>query len=99
MNRKQGFRGWILTVGSSFSFAGTALRATVPRALPTLACCRTGDAVGSSEIAGDVLTDTRRGKNGRVGQFRQSVFGRLGGDDDVDEADRLGLDAAPESDR
>ena len=40
------------------------------------------DAVGLSEIAGDVLTDTRRGKNGRhglVGQFRQSVFGRLGG--------------------
>ena len=42
-----------------------------------------------------MLTDTRRGKNGRhglVGQFRQSVFGRLGGDDDVDDADRLGLD-------
>ena len=42
------------------------------------------DAVGLSEIAGDVLTDTRRGKNGRhglVGQFRQSVFGRLGGYD------------------
>ena len=40
------------------------------------------DAVGLSEVAGDVLTDTRRGKNGRhglVGQFRQSVFGRLGG--------------------
>ncbi len=32
------------------------------------------DAVGLSEIAGNVLTDTRRGKNGRhglVGQFRQ----------------------------
>ena len=49
------------------------------------------DTVGLTEIAGDVLTDTRRGKarlgktrlgkNGRhglVGQFRQSVFGRLG---------------------
>ncbi len=36
------------------------------------------DAVGLTEIVGDVLTDTRRGKNGRhglVGQFRQSVFG------------------------
>ena len=53
------------------------------------------DAVGLSEIAGDVLTDTRRGKNGRhglFGQFRQSVFGRLGGYDDVNDADRLSLD-------
>ena len=50
---------------------------------------------GLSEIAGDALTDTRRGKNGRhglVGQFRQSVFGRLGGYDDVNDADRLSLD-------
>ncbi len=55
------------------------------------------DAVGLTEIAGDVLTDTRRGQNGRhglVGQFRQSVFGRLGGYDDVNDADRLGRDPA-----
>ena len=53
------------------------------------------DAVGLSDIAGNVLTDTRRGKNGRhglVGQFRQSDFGRLGGYDDVNDADRLSLD-------
>ncbi len=53
------------------------------------------DAVGLTEFAGDVLTDTRRGKNGRhclVGLFRQSVFGRLGGYDDVNDADRLSLD-------
>ncbi len=53
------------------------------------------DAVGLTEIAGDALTDTRRGKNGRhglVGQLRQSVFGRLGGYDDVNDADRLSLD-------
>ena len=53
------------------------------------------DAVGLTEIAGDALTDTRRGKNGRhglVGQFRQSVFGLLGGYDDVNDADRLSLD-------
>ena len=34
------------------------------------------DALGLTEIAGDVLTDTRRGKNARhglAGQFRQSV--------------------------
>ncbi len=58
------------------------------------------DAVGLTGIAGDVLTDTRRGKtrrgkNGRhglVGLFRQSVFGRLGGYDDVNDADQLSLD-------
>ncbi len=53
------------------------------------------DAVGLTQIVGDALTDTRRGKNGRhdlVGQFRQSVFGRLGGYDDVNDADRLSLD-------
>ena len=53
------------------------------------------DAVGLTEIAGDALTDTRRGKNGRhglVGQFRQSVFGRLGGYDDVNDTGRLSLD-------
>jgi hypothetical protein len=53
------------------------------------------DAVALSEIAGGVLTDSRRGKNGRhglVGQFRQSVFGRLGGYDDVNDADRLSRD-------
>ena len=53
------------------------------------------DAVGLTEIAGNVLTDTRRGKNGRhdlVGQFCQSVFGSLGGYDDVNDADRLSLD-------
>jgi len=53
------------------------------------------DALGLTDMAGDVLTDSRRGKNGRhglVGQFRQSVFGRLGGYDDVNDADRLSLD-------
>jgi hypothetical protein len=55
------------------------------------------DAAGLSEIAGDALTDIRREKNGRhglVGQFRQSVFGRLGGYDDVNDADRQGRDPA-----
>jgi len=39
-----------------------------------------------AEMAGDVLSDTRSGKNGRhgmIGQLRQSVFGRLGGYDDL----------------
>ncbi len=49
-------------------------------------------ALGLSEIAGEVLTDTRTGANGRhslSGQFRQSVFGRLAGYEDVNDADRL----------
>ena len=40
------------------------------------------DAVGLTEIAGDVLTDTRRGKNGRhglVGQFRSPFSDALAG--------------------
>ena len=46
-----------------------------------LACRELDDALGLSETAGEVLTDTRTGANGRhslIGQFRQSVFGRLG---------------------
>ena len=53
--------------------------------------------LGLSEIAGEVLTDTRTGANGRhvlVGQFRQSVFGRLAGYEDVTDADRLAHDPA-----
>ena len=49
------------------------------------------DVLGLTNMAGDVLTDTRRGKNGRhsiVGQFRQSVFGRLGGYDGLAEGGR-----------
>jgi hypothetical protein len=37
-------------------------------------------AVGLTDMAGEVLADTRTGKNGRhalVGLLRQSVFGRL----------------------
>jgi hypothetical protein len=55
------------------------------------------DAIELTEMAGDVLADSRTGNNGRhgmVGQFRQSVFGRLGGYDDVNDADRLGCDPA-----
>jgi hypothetical protein len=55
------------------------------------------DALGLTDVAGDLFQDSRTGKNGRhgmVGQFRQSVFGRLGGYDDVNDADRLGRDPA-----
>src|ERR671926_1680707 len=62
-----------------------------------LACRELDDVLGLSEIAGEVLTDTRTGANGRhalVGQFRQSVFGRLAGYEDVNDADRLAHDPA-----
>jgi hypothetical protein len=55
------------------------------------------DALGLTEVAGGLFQDSRTGKNGRhgmVGQFRQSLFGRLGGYDDVNDADRLGRDPA-----
>ncbi len=50
------------------------------------------DAVGLTNMAGDVLADARTGKNGRhvlVGLLRQSVFGRLAGYEDVNDAERL----------
>jgi hypothetical protein len=55
------------------------------------------DVPGLTEMAGQALTDTRTGKNNRhslTGQFRQSVFGRLAGYEDVNDADRLGHDPA-----
>ena len=55
------------------------------------------DALGLSRMAGDMLADTRTGKNGRhalVGLLRQSVFGRLAGYEDVNDAERLRHDPA-----
>jgi hypothetical protein len=48
-------------------------------------------------MASDVLADARTGRNGRhalVGLLRQSVFGRLAGYEDVNDADRLCRDPA-----
>ena len=55
------------------------------------------DALGLSVMAGDVLADARTGRNGRhalVGLLRQSVFGRLAGYEDVNDAERLRHDPA-----
>jgi hypothetical protein len=55
------------------------------------------DALGLTGVVGDELVDPRTGKNGQhamKGLFRQSVFGRLGGYEDVNDADRLGRDPA-----
>ena len=55
------------------------------------------DALGLTDTGADALADLRTGKNGRhllVGLLRQSVFGRLAGYDDVNDADRLCRDPA-----
>jgi hypothetical protein len=53
------------------------------------------DALGLSGLASAALSDSRRGKNTTHrldGLFRQSVYGRLAGCEDVNDADRLALD-------
>ena len=55
------------------------------------------EALGLTALAGDALADSRTGKNGWhgvVGLLRHSVYGRLAGYEDVNDADRLGLDPA-----
>src|SRR5919205_2502436 len=54
-------------------------------------------ALGLTEMAAERLADTRTGQNSRhtpIAQLRQSVFGRLAGYEDVNDADRLGHDPA-----
>ncbi len=53
------------------------------------------DALGLTELGGVVLSETRHGKNIRhllVGLLRQSVFSRLAGYEDVNDAERLSRD-------
>jgi hypothetical protein len=65
--------------------------------LELLAYRELDDALGLSGMAGEMLADTRTGKNGRhalVGLLRQSMFGRLAGYEDVNDAERLRHDPA-----
>src|ERR671910_676633 len=53
------------------------------------------DALGLTELAGEVLADVRTGRNARhtlTAQVRQAIFGRLAGYEDVIDADRLAHD-------
>lgn len=53
------------------------------------------DALGLTEMASWELRDTRTGRNSRhnlLAMFRQSVFGRLAGYEDVNDAGRLARD-------
>ena len=55
------------------------------------------DALGLTALAGEMVADARTGKNGRhalVDLLRQSVFGRLAGYEDVNDAERLRHDPA-----
>jgi hypothetical protein len=55
------------------------------------------DALGLTAMAVETLADARTGRNGRyalVGLVRQSVFGRLAGYEDVNDAERLRHDPA-----
>ncbi len=55
------------------------------------------EALDLTVVAADVLTDDRTGRNTRhvlTGLLRQSVFGRLAGYEDVNDADRLSSDPA-----
>ena len=71
--------------------------ATVTSDAGLLAFRELDDALGLTALAGDLLVDPSTGKNGRhtlCAQFRQAVFGRLAGYEDVNDADRLGRDPA-----
>ena len=55
------------------------------------------DTIGLTDTGAERLADARTGKNGRhrlAGLLRQSVFGRLAGYEDVNDADRLCRDPA-----
>ncbi len=55
------------------------------------------EVLGLTDLGGAVLSDLRRGKNTRhllTGLLRQSVFGRLAGYEDVNDAERLSRDPA-----
>ena len=61
------------------------------------------NALGLTELGGEVLSETRHGKNTRhllVGLLRQWVFGRLAGYEDANDAQRLShdpVDLTPET--
>src|ERR1700741_1257285 len=55
------------------------------------------DTLGLTDTGADTLADARTGKNGRhrlAGLLRQSIFGRLAGYEDVNDAERLCRDPA-----
>lgn len=68
--------------------------ATVTSDVGLLAFRDLDDALGLTAMAAEVLADPRTGRHSLIAQLRQSVFGRLAGYEDVNDADRLGRDPA-----
>ncbi len=55
------------------------------------------EALGLTDLVADLLVETRTGLNTRhtlLGQFRQSVYSRLAGYEDTNDAERLCRDPA-----
>jgi len=93
VNRNRGTFGSFLDRRQKLEFHGSKVTSDTG----FLAYRELDDALKLTEMAGDVFWDNRTGKNawhGTTRQFRQSLFGRLGGYDDVNDADRLGCDPA-----
>jgi hypothetical protein len=85
----------ISTAARCFSFA--ALRSRPVRGCLPIASWTLDDTLGLTDTCADTLADARTGKNGRhrlAGLLRQSVFGRLAGYEDVNDAGRLYRDPA-----
>ena len=62
-----------------------------------LACRELDEALGLTEMGADVLTDSRLGTNKQhllVPLLRQSIYSRLAGYEDVNDAERLAVDPA-----
>ena len=87
---------WQRAICGSLSTAASSWSSMDHGSLRMPGCSPSGEldeALGLTEISGQVLADLRTGKNNRhtlTAQFRQSVFGRLAGYEDVNDADRLG---------
>src|ERR1700757_5161811 len=70
---------------------------TIPSDAGLLAYRELDDTLGLTDTGANALADARTGKNGRhrlAGLLRQSVFGRLAGYEDVNDAARLYHDLA-----
>lgn len=89
--------GGVLRLGFDLSLMLRSRGAAITSDAGLLAHRELDDALGPTAAAGAALADARTGKNGRhalAGLLRQSVFGRLAGYEDVNDAGRLRRDPA-----